>query len=313
MNVITIVISQLYLFSHQLSYKPIVESTPTVSSKDLQPITTIKPSVDYQLPAFTTELCDNIIAFTLDVKNVVQSSVELEHGSHQAHLKFTSIGSGCFPQYFAFFVRLPAKSGAIVAAQPEVWDNNIILQLELDNSVVQHMEYDAGLNADDLKSFTIGVPQKPKVFADATFSLAKLSLDDSDSNHTESAKKQASKKAKDKIHSYSESNCDDFMNRSESKPPSLKINVPPRTPLKQRAYSECSEKSVDESGQPKHLKGILKRRESSVWSISESSFDENGIIARSAEFTESCGEDNLLEHAKKSVRFDNNIRKFCFR
>lgn len=201
-----------------------------------------------------------------------------------------------------------------MSCDPEVWDNNLILQLELDSSDGLLLDYEAGLSCDDLKSYTIDVPQTAKVVSVESIPMAKLSLEDNEKNYQESvAKKQSAKSVKDKMRSYSESNCDDFTTQSVKPVSSRDIDVQPRTPIKQRAYSECSGNSVDESGQPKHLKGILKRRGSSVWSISESSFDENATIARSADFTESGGEEHLSEHAKKSVRFDNNIRKFCFR
>lgn len=308
-----------FYFLHQLSSKSCEPVAAAVASPTAQSFTS-KQSVAYELPAFTTELCDNIIAFTLDVKNVVQSSVEVEHGLHFAHVKFTSIGSGCFPQYFAFYVRLDSQTcGQIAACQPEVWDNNLILQLELDGVIRQRLGYEAGLTADDLESYAMDVPAKKGVPFDASISLAKLSLENKNQSEPLAQKPRTPTKAtKDKIRSYSESNCDDFDTHHSENVPQPKgrdhASVPPRTPIKQRAYSECSGNSVDESGQPRHLKGILKRRGSSVWSISESSLDENGgSMARSVDFTESGGEEHLSEHAKKSVRFDNNIRKFCFR
>lgn len=285
----------------------------------------LNPSIHYDLPTFTAVLSDRTIALTLDVKNVVESSLEFIHEAHCVRIKFQSIGSGCFPLYYAFCLLLP-KSIAISECQPDVWDNNVIVQLELAVGVVPPLDYAAGLDADDLKAYTIvaAVPTNA-VISDGIESilLDKLSLNDADKKTVAVEpviKKQS--KPKDKLRSYSESNCDDFATattvttRTAAKASSRDIDVPtPRTPIKQRAYSECSnQSSVDESGQPKHLKGILKRRSSSVWSISESSLDENAV-SRSVDCGggSSGGEEHLSEHAKKSVRFDNNIRKFCFR
>lgn len=259
---------------------------------------------------------------------MVEPSVQLEHSApHQVHIKFQSLGSGFFPQNYAFFVRLPA-SAHILNAQPEVWDNSVILQLELANTDFKC--YDAGRDATELHTFQLPVvvdstgkenqaPAENHHDIDAIpFNKLTLKPQSVQQQPQQKALPRSKKEATpntDKRRSYSESNCDDFEERHASaKPVSKDIDVP-RTPIKQRTYSECSSISVDDQHGPKHLKGILKRRSSSVWSISESSLDDHSVHSRSIEFGDggSIAEEHLSEHAKKSVRFDSNIRKFCFR
>lgn len=258
------------------------------------------------------------------MKNVVPTSVQLDHTvPHQVQLKFQSLGAGFFPQYFAFFVRLPPNGGVILSAQPEVWDNSVIVQLEVTQKNLDG--YDAGLDETSVQTFTLPAVDQvqkenlaPTNHDIVTIALNKLSLSSAKQDEPTKLVKKQTKPAKDKRRSYSESNCDDFVHHrhASAKPVSKDIDVP-RTPIKQRTYSECSSSVDDQHGPQKHLKGILKRRGSSVWSISESSLDEHLGHSRSVEFGDSGSiaevDEHMSEHAKKSVRFDNNIRKFCFR
>lgn len=261
----------------------------------------------------------------LHVSNVDPSSLACDQQPHSVHLRFQSLGTGYFPQHYAFYLRLPpTKTCTIKSVHPEVWDNDVSVQLELvadDNSALQY--YEVGLDeADALQRFECERPSED-VFEDAedgdTFAMDSMTA----ALPTFSPQKM-------KQRSYSESNCDDFHDadmdghggdredddeeEDDDEYGALVATKNGHGPsssssAKDRTYSECS---ADDGatgnggggGGGKCLKGILKRRSSSMLSESQSSFDEP--CSRSVEMAGS-------EHSKKSVRFDNNIRKLLFR
>lgn len=86
----------------------------------------------YQLPTFTANVLDNEVVFTLNVKNVDPSSVVVEQEKENGvHLKFFSLGSGYAPIHYAFYVQF-VGAVSFVSHSAEAWDNNVVLQLELD-------------------------------------------------------------------------------------------------------------------------------------------------------------------------------------
>lgn len=102
-------------------------------------------------PKFSANRMDNIFAFTLNVRNVDPSSIELQKGSDSVSCRFTNVGNGFFPCYYVFFVRFPNAS--IADVQHEQWDNNMILQVVLDSSQIDC--YYAGANENDLVQYSI--------------------------------------------------------------------------------------------------------------------------------------------------------------
>ncbi|XP_058459887.1 protein kintoun [Malaya genurostris] len=102
-------------------------------------------------PKFSTNKMDNVFAFTLSVRNVDPTSIELIKGTDTVCCRFTNIGSGFFPCHYTFIVRF--HNSSITEALYEEWDNNLILQIELESA--QIVCYYAGANENDLVQYSI--------------------------------------------------------------------------------------------------------------------------------------------------------------
>ncbi|XP_053684010.1 protein kintoun [Sabethes cyaneus] len=83
-------------------------------------------------PKFSTNRMENMFAFTLNVRNIDPSSIELENGEDSVCCRFTNVSNGFFPCYYIFFVRFPNAN--IAEVHHEEWDNNFILQVILADS-----------------------------------------------------------------------------------------------------------------------------------------------------------------------------------
>lgn len=129
---------------------------------DQQPVEPVKPFKGPQIvsrivdkkiifPKFSANKMDNIFAFTLNVRNVDPSSIELHKGTDTVSCRFTNIGNGFFPCYYVFFARFPNAN--IVEVEHEEWDNNFILQVVLDHGLID--SYYAGTSEDDLVQYSI--------------------------------------------------------------------------------------------------------------------------------------------------------------
>lgn len=107
----------------------------------------VDSNIDYILPNFTFNHIDEILAFTLHVKNVDPSSIIIERKDliNTALIKFTSIGSGFFPIHYSFCVKFSTHHSSIFRdITAEAWDNNVIFQFELNN--YDFSSYEVGLN-----------------------------------------------------------------------------------------------------------------------------------------------------------------------
>lgn len=124
--------------------------------KQAQCETFLDPNIDYVFPNFTFNQIDEIIAFTLHVKNVDPSSIAIDRNDllNIAHLKFSSIGAGFFPIHYSFCVKFPLNHGGIFREiTAEAWDNNVILQFELNN--YDFAIYQVGLKENDLATHNV--------------------------------------------------------------------------------------------------------------------------------------------------------------
>lgn len=249
------------------------------------------------------------------------------------------------PQYYAFCARFSANESIIIDHNddilPDVWDNNVIVQLNLSTAVSR---YEAGIDVDHLQEHVI--KDDASSVKTITDELNAMQIKNNDENTSDrlaaaaAARREVKKKGKNKKRlSYSESHCDilkselddggdeathdgqsDDATTTTNKSNSIAIV---KSPNKLRRFSESSNDehsataaSASATAATKGIgmiKGILKRR-----SISESSTDEHvyscsidlgvGSIPEeepvAAEVSESC---------KKTVRFDNNIRKQLFK
>lgn len=296
-------------------------------------------NITYELPTFSCNTLDNTMAFTLNVKNVDPESIVFDKQSCVVQLKFSSIGAGFYPINYGFCVKFPEACGSIVDVQPDTWDNNIILQLELENCDFD--AYEAGLSPDNMEShsFKRDVSKTPTVPV-TTDSLDEFKVDVTvvsekeikieinnetaidekaqDSHASDGQKKNKRKKKKQR--SLSESNCDDLqavIDEHETKVSSTttkSIDIT-KSPGKMRSISESSN---DDQVMPKvrEFKSILKRRSSYNRSISESSVDDHVYSCSMDIGVGSIQEESgaeLSESCKKTVRFDDNVRKQLFR
>lgn len=116
--------------------------------------TFLDENLHYDLPEFTCHLYENVLAFTLNVKNVDSTSLKQIIEDDSIHIKFTSISSSFYNAHYAFFVKTPSKllkEGVLI----ETWDNNVIIQLPCDNEIKY---YYYGLKETDLNRKFIEEP-----------------------------------------------------------------------------------------------------------------------------------------------------------
>lgn len=309
--------------------------------------TFLDPSLSYELPTFAFNTLNNTAAITLHVKNVDPSSIVVEHKALSVHIKFTSIGVGFYPQHFAFCVRFPEECGRILDAQPDAWDNNVILQIELENGAYSH--YETGLDLTNLSihqwESSVDCKSTKNALAaelDASIIVEVNSVDENEVNieitspkkspSTEDSKAKTKKKnnKNKKRRSYSESHCEELKAEYEASisaqtipedhPSELKLSSKTnsidiqKSPAKERSFSESS--NDDQLVPTKGIKGILKRRSSFNRSISESSVDDHFYSCSIDLGVGSIPEEDaepMSESCKKTVRFDNNIRKQLYK
>lgn len=114
------------------------------------------PNIEYVLPNFTFNQIDDIIAFTLHVKNVDATTIVIDRRDllNIAHIKFSSIGSGFFPIHYSFCVKFPSQYTSIFREiTAEAWDNNVIFQFELNN--YEFSSYEVGIDGKNLTNYDI--------------------------------------------------------------------------------------------------------------------------------------------------------------
>nr|CAH7715100.1 unnamed protein product [Callosobruchus chinensis] len=113
----------------------------------------------YSLPEFSCHVFENVIAFTLSVKNVDEKSVgKLFPSDKSVHVKFTSIGSSFYPSHYSFFIELSEdinQDDTVV----EVWDNNVVLQVPVNCSNISFSSYSYGTSEEDLKEKFLEDPE----------------------------------------------------------------------------------------------------------------------------------------------------------
>lgn len=303
-------------------------------------------SIKYQLAPFTYNRFQNTVAFTLHVKNVEPASIAVINDSFHVAVKFTSIGSGYFPVNYAFY--FDTDSAAIKAVpRPEAWDNNFIIQIELD-SIDEFNKYRAGLSENDCTEFTCPQTRDRKmssrsdddgVVIDATENIAietvltteQVQIDitnkniDFTSKKPSAPKQKKSKKANKKNRSFSESHCDDLKAEHDERQTcsnSTNANIicsQHSSVMKSRTQSESS--NDDHHSELFPLKSILKRHSLYDRQPSECSTDEQHGLSCSVDlgigsFTSIPEERDheLSESVRKTVRFDKQLcRKLLFK
>lgn len=122
----------------------------------------LNPDVHYLFPAFTCNVVDSLVAFTLHVKNVEPESIEycfLCKDVCGIHLCFTSVGSGFFPIHYAFCLKFPSSVSVCKKSfSAEAWDNNVILQMQLKPCNTSVVEYWAGVDISSMAKYDLPEP-----------------------------------------------------------------------------------------------------------------------------------------------------------
>lgn len=322
----------------------------------------LEAKVVYVLPNFTFNHIDEILAFTLHVKNVDSTSIVIDRRDlvNTAHIKFSSIGAGFYPIHYSFCVKFPSQQPGIFRdIVAERWDNNIIFQFELNN--YDFPSYEAGMTEKDLVSYEIAerlAPRHPmtaqgKEIEDDSLSIelrsdvktelvvefaAKESENEWKGRETTSndeisedvfgelqagdgikkQTKKASKKRNKKMRSMSESFCDQLKVINELDQLKIDENEPKARKQKVRSVSESSDENGggDARAQKcRQYKSILKNG-GSLSECNESSADDRrsrGFYSVSADFGMSESHDSMSESCKKTVRFNDIIKRQLFR
>ena len=350
--------------SESLTDLPSMEMTAKVQTDE--PKTFLDSKIEYILPSFTFNQIDEILAFTLHVKNVDPTSIDIERTDSlkTAHIKFSSIGAGFFPIYYSFCVKFPSQRCEIFRdITAEAWDNNLILQFELNN--YEFSSYEVGLNATNLISYDIAerlsarhpttglgreiednslcievrsnkeaelvieVVRKDseneiKPRHETEVSNDEVSEDVFDVHQEDDGNKRQTKKAtkkrNKKMRSLSESYCDQLKVINELD--SLNLGKDENEAKGRNKPRQSLSESSDENGSgdvPSALnnlqfKSILKSR-SSISECIESSMEDHHkhLYSMSADFGISESHDSLSESCKKTVRFNDTIKKQLFR
>lgn len=93
-------------------------------------------SLAYTLPKYTYNILDDVVALTFHVKNTEPDSVEVKTDGSKINIKFTSTGSGFVPIHYAATIVFN-DNVVFENVVGEAWDNNVILQIELNSNVPQ--------------------------------------------------------------------------------------------------------------------------------------------------------------------------------
>lgn len=138
----------------EVQVKPVNEPSEECFDKSTEFRTRfLDETVHYNLPEFTCHVFENVIAFTLNVKNVDEKSVaKFFRNGNEIHVKFLSISSSFYPGNYAFYVRFPEHKVDEDDTSVEVWDNNVVLQVPVncDSNEKSLRSYFYGLDADDV-------------------------------------------------------------------------------------------------------------------------------------------------------------------
>ena len=106
-------------------------------------------------PQYDYHQDDEMVSFVLHVKNISRDSIEKSFSSDHTccHVRFSSIGSGCFPVQYSFYVAFPEPC-RMEAAQCRVdvsEMNAVLVVVKQDESIGLWDSFSAGLGAEQLE------------------------------------------------------------------------------------------------------------------------------------------------------------------
>ncbi|KAG5891842.1 hypothetical protein JTB14_030148 [Gonioctena quinquepunctata] len=267
----------------------------------------LEENLHYTVPEFNCHVFENIMAFTLNVKNVDEKSVsKIVNNDGLVHIKFTSIGSSFYPSHYAFCVKLPLCKIDEETTNVEVWDNNVILQVVVhcDEAIKSYLY---GLNEDNLSEKHV---EEPQIINEI---LIEKETERSKSEYSENktAELSTNQQAKESAESSdSTGSVDETTNQHTN-----------AIDILGASYESSGDELSCSSFSPRKSKGILKRLSSHRFtvgrSISESSLDD--FVSSSFENCHASLDSVIPEDAeiscslKKTVRFNDVVKQQLFR
>ncbi|KAF5307672.1 hypothetical protein FQR65_LT06727 [Abscondita terminalis] len=271
----------IQVISENMDPVPVKVSIPPIDVSKFTP-TFLDPILHYSLPEFITDLYDNILSFTLNVKNVDNTSITKNICDLSSiHLKFVSISSGFYPTHYALFLKFPNHTFDKDKIVIEAWDNNVIVQISLNASEeVLHLYY-YGVDASNTSE---------KYLSEASVVREK---NENEVEPVEEKEREAEIK--------------------EEPIESRAINIA-------SSPSESSSDNLSCSYSPSKSKGILKcfrKPQRFGRSISESGLDEVAWASSIENFASVDSiipeEEEISSSLKKTVRFSNVVSRNLFR
>uniref|UniRef100_A0A182WMG5 Protein kintoun n=1 Tax=Anopheles minimus TaxID=112268 RepID=A0A182WMG5_9DIPT len=115
------------------------------------PQAVVEASKKTLFPKFSVNKMENLLAFTLSVRNVDPSTIQLDNRTDSVYCRFSNLGNGYFPCFYVFFVRFP--NALVTEVQHEEWDNNLIIQITLNTANVS--SYHAGPGEHETVEYSI--------------------------------------------------------------------------------------------------------------------------------------------------------------
>ncbi|XP_050326770.1 protein kintoun [Bactrocera neohumeralis] len=267
--------------SPQSSSSPVPPSISTANNF-------LKSSVQYQLPAkFDCNVLDNVMSLVLHVRNVQPESIAMLRSTKSLHLQFTSIGSGYYPTHYALYLQLPDDSNAeISSAEAEAWENNVVLNLNMAASSENIHNYLVGIDASDLKEYTI----------QGKFKLAHKS-------------RQSRKKSPPTPPISLSSSLDISVERSECER-SVEIEIKPTNEVQSTCTANTTE---DEDGlvhaadaAPKKVNKKQKKKNKKRRSLSESVCDDIKVYQKQQQQQQQEQQKQFLKEAAKILKDDSS-------
>lgn len=271
----------------------------------------LDPESHYSLPEYSCHLYNNILVFTLRVKNVEHSSLHkiVTHENSSAHIKFSSLSPAFVPMNFAFYIHLTSHTIDEDNFSTEIWDNNIVVQIPYLTNDVPMSNYWIGTSEESAEEKTVEEPSN--IFNKR---ISKKLLDHAENEHNLQIEVAVNDRA---------NQVEIILNpqrtaSSDSKSSDEEINNFKEIQGSKKYSNSYSESSCDElSVSP--TKGILKShsRHSLSRSVSESSADDYtwSSFENYASVSDSLiPEDSEVSSSmKKTVRFNDVVSKQLFR
>lgn len=285
----------------------------------------LEGNIEYVLPSFTFNQIDEILAFTLHVKNVDPSTIIIDRKDllNLAHIKFSSIGAGFFPIHYSFCVKFPSQQvGIFRDIIAEAWDNNVIFQFELNH--FDFPSYEAGLSEKELVSYDIAerlVARHPMTSQGQEIEDDSLSIEVRSDMETELVievtKKENSESEKSRHETSNDEVSEDVFDEHQASDGVKRVakKAMRKRNKKMRSMSEsyCDQlKVINELDSLKLEENEAKSRKKKARSISESS-DEHGAgdapVTSDQKFKSILKSRNSMSECNESS-MDDNTKQF---